>query len=60
MFKSRAHIECTPPPWHKIVRKLENLDFHLFIFWYPDGDPEHFQNLMGSMLEQDPSSNFFS
>ena len=26
---------------------------------YPDGDPENSQNLMGSMLDLDPSSDCF-
>ena len=30
-----------------------------FIFCYPDGDPGHPQNLMGSKLDQEPSSDFF-
>ena len=28
------------------------------IFLYPHNDPDHSQNLMGSKLEQDPSSYF--
>ena len=31
-----------------------------FFFWYPDGDPDHSQNLMGSKLDQDPSPVFLS
>ena len=27
---------------------------------YPDGDPNQSQNLMGSKLDQDPSSDFFT
>ena len=30
------------------------------IFWYPDGEPDLFQNLMGSKLDQDPYTDFFS
>ena len=29
------------------------------IFWYPGGDSDHSQNLMGSKLDQHPSFNFF-
>ena len=32
--------------------------FGLFFFLYPDGDPDDFQNLMGSKLGQDPSFSF--
>ena len=28
-------------------------------FIYPDGDPNHSQNLMGSKLDQDPSSDLY-
>ena len=39
---------------HVIVRKWENPDYVL----YPDGDPDHSQNSMGSDFDQDPSSIF--
>ena len=29
------------------------------LFLYPDGDPDHSQNLMGAKLDQDLSSDFF-
>ena len=37
------------------MSKWENPDF----FLYPDGDPDHSQNVMGAKLDQDPSSHFF-
>ena len=38
-----------------IISKWENPDF----FLYPYGDPDQPQNLIGSKLEQDTSSDFF-
>ena len=29
-------------------------------FFYPDSDPDQSQHLMGSKLDRDPSSDFFS
>ena len=37
------------------ISKWKNLDYVL----YPDGDPDLCQNLMGSKLDHDPSSDFF-
>ena len=51
----RALGECTPPPRHVIISKWGKI----WILLYPDSDPDHSQNLMGSKLEQDPSG-FFS
>ena len=35
----------------EIINKWENPDFR-----YPDSDPDHSQDLMGSKMDQDPSS----
>ena len=32
----------------------------IFFILYPDSNLDHSQNLMGSKLDQDPSSDFFS
>ena len=37
-----------------IISKFENMNLG------PDGDIYHSQNLMGSKLDQDPSSEFFT
>ena len=39
---------------YEIISKLENLDF----FLYSDGDLDQSQNLIGSKLDQDPTSDF--
>ena len=39
---------------HVIICKWENPEF----FLHPDDDPDHSQNLMRTMLDQDPSSEF--
>ena len=45
--KTRALGKLIPLPSHVIVSKLENLDY---FFSYPDGDPDHSENLTGSKL----------
>ena len=45
-----------------IISKWENLDFFFFFFfffWYLGGEPDRSQNLMGSKMDQDPSSDFY-
>ena len=39
---------------HIIICKWENPDYVL----YPDNDPDHSANFIGSKLDQDPSSDF--
>ena len=41
-----------------IISKWENLDIYI-IFLYPGGDLDHSQNLLGSMLDQEPSHFYF-
>ena len=53
---TRALGECIRPPKHVIINKLENPDY---VFLYPKGNPEVTQILMGSKLDQDPSSVFY-
>ena len=43
-------------PRHAIMRKWEYPDYCLL---YLDDDPDHTQNLIGSKLDQDQSSDFF-
>ena len=31
----------------------------ILLYLYPDSDPDHSQNFMGSKLDQDPASDFF-
>ena len=38
-----------------MISKWENPDY----FLYPHDDPDHLQNLLGSKLDQEPSSHFF-
>ena len=38
------------------MSKWEKLDY---FFLYPDGDPDHSRNLLGSQSDQDPSDVFF-
>ena len=54
---TRALEECRFPPRHIIITtsNWKNPDY---LSLYPDSDPDHSQNLMGSELQQDPSSNF--
>ena len=33
---------------------------YCYVYVYPDSDPDHSQNLIGSKLDQDPSSDFLS
>ena len=39
---------------HILKSKWENLDI-----FYPDGEPDHSLNVIGSRLDQDTSSDFF-
>ena len=50
---ARTLSECIHPPRHVMISKWEIPDF---FFLY--SDPDLFQNLMGSKLDQGPSSNF--
>ena len=52
---TRTLGDCTPVQSHVVISKWENPDY----FLYPDGDSDHPQNLMGSKLDQDQSSDFF-
>ena len=52
---TRALEQCRPLPRNLTISKWKNPDYYL----YPDSDPDHSQNLMGSKLDQDLSSDFF-
>ena len=55
--KTYAVREHRPPPRHVIISKWENTDVSSCIH-YPDGDPDHSQNIIGYKMDQDPSSDF--
>ena len=54
--KTYAVREHRPPPRHVIISKWENTDVSSCIH-YPDGDPDHSQNIIEYKMDQDPSSD---
>ena len=52
---TRVLREYRPPPRQVKICNWENPDY----FLYPEVDPDHSQNLMGSKLDQDLSFVFF-
>ena len=52
-YNTRAIRQCRP-----LTRHLLKVNGKIQVFLYPDGDLDHSQNLMGSNLDQDPSSAF--
>ena len=52
IHETEAFGECRNLPRH--VQKV-NGKIQMFDFFYPDGDPDHSPNAMGSKLDQDTS-----